>query len=60
MTTRKEYPGGVIVEDYGSLEYLDGAQMQFCVVGKSGTLAYFDNKNDAVLFAKAKAAGLKG
>jgi hypothetical protein len=57
-TTEKEYPGGIVVQDWGKPEYLDGAQMQYAVVGKKGT-AYFSNKEDAHLFAKAKSAGLK-
>ena len=57
--TKKEYPGHLIVEDYGRMEYLDGAQMRYAVQGKNHTLAYFSDKEDAHLFAKAKSAGLK-
>ena len=55
--TKREYPGNVVVIDYGKEEYLDGAQMQYVVVNKKDTLAYFANKEDAHLFAKA--IGLK-
>lgn len=58
-TTKKQYPGSITVVDYGKDEYLDGLQMQYAVQGKDDTLAYFANKEDAHLFAKAKAAGLK-
>lgn len=58
-TGNKEYPGGIVVKDWGKPEYLDGAQMQYAVFGKKGTEAYFTNKKDAHLFAKAKSAGLK-
>jgi hypothetical protein len=58
-TTKKQYPGSVTVEDYGKDEYLDGAQMQYAVHGKGRTLAFFTDKEDAHLFAKAKSAGLK-
>lgn len=57
--TTKKYPGSVTVEDYGKGEYLDGAQMQYGVYGKGRMLAYFADKEDAHLFAKAKSAGLK-
>ena len=58
-STKKRYPGSIIVEDYGQDEYLDGVQMQYAVHGKDWPLAYFAHKEDAHLFAKAKAAGLK-
>ena len=58
-TTTKEYPGRIFVQDYGKKEYLDGIQMQYAVQGKKGDMAYFSNKEDAHLFAKAKSAGLK-
>lgn len=58
-TTEKQYPGQITVEDYGKEEYLDGAQMRYAVHGKGYTLAYFSDKEDAHLFAKAKSAGLK-
>ena len=48
----------VYVVDHHRPEYLDGAQMQFTVgVGAypDNSLAYFDNEEDALLFAKAKA-----
>jgi hypothetical protein len=57
--TKKEYPGGIVVQDWGKAEYLDGIQMQYAVLGKKGTAAYFTNKEDAHLFAKAKSAGVK-
>jgi len=57
--TEKEYPGGIIVVDYGQPEYLDGARMQFRVTDRLRTCAYFACKSDAELFAKARAAGLK-
>ena len=57
--TKKEYPGGIIVQDYGREEYLDGILMQYAVMGKKGDCAYFSTKEDAHLFAKAKSAGLK-
>ena len=57
--TKKEYPGGIVVQDYGREEYLDGILMQFAVMGKKGDCAYFSAKEDAHLFAKAKSAGLK-
>ena len=57
--TKKQYPGAITVEDYGKDEYLDGVQMQYAVRGKSCTLAFFAEKGDAHLFAKAKSAGLK-
>ncbi len=56
--TKKQYPGGIVVQDYGEEEYLDGIQVQYCVQGK-GSWAYFSHKEDAHLFAKAKSAGLK-
>jgi hypothetical protein len=61
MTTinKKKYPGYVTVEDYGKMVYLDGAQMRYAVQGKNHTLAFFSDKEDAHLFAKAKSAGLK-
>jgi len=46
-TTKKEYPGGIVVQDWGKPEYLNGIQMQYIVVGKKGTEAYFTNKKDA-------------
>ena len=57
QATKKQYPGAITVEDYGKDEYLDGAQMQYAVHGKSYTLAFFAEKEDAHLFAKAKSAG---
>lgn len=57
--TKKQYPGSVTVTDYGKAVYLDGAAMQYAVEGKNYTLAYFSDKEDAHLFAKAKSAGLK-
>ena len=57
--TKKQYPGHVTVEDYGKEEYLDGVLMQYAVCGKKHTWAYFSNKEDAHLFAKAKSARLK-
>ena len=54
----KKYPGRIVVCDYGEEIYLDGIQMQYCVDG-DGFTAYFSNKEDAHLFAKAKSAGLK-
>lgn len=59
MTKYKEYPCGVMLADYGEPEYLDGVLMQFGVSNSKGSLAYFADKRDAELFAKAKAAGLK-
>ena len=48
----------VTIKDYGKAEYLDGAQMQYTVRdGKyagGGCLAYFGERADAELFAKAK------
>ena len=58
-TNEKQYPGQITVKDYGKEEYLDGAQMQYAVHRKGRTLAYFADKEDAHLFAKAKSAGLK-
>jgi hypothetical protein len=59
VTTKKKYPGYVTVADAGREEYLDGVQMQYSVEGKNYTLAYFSDKEDAHLFAKAKSSGLK-
>ena len=58
-TTEKQYPRQITVKDYGREEYLDGACMRYAVRGRSYTLAYFSDKEDAHLFAKAKSAGLK-
>lgn len=57
--TKKECPGGIVVQDWRKAEYLDGIQMQYAVMGKKGTAAYFTNKEDAHLFAKAKSARVK-
>lgn len=51
---------GVSIADHGAPEYLDGARMQFTVClgaryPTGRTLAYFDDEEDALLFAKAKA-----
>ena len=50
----------VYVADCKRPEYLDGAMMQFTVTEKEKypcgrTLAYFDTREDALLFATAKA-----
>ena len=59
MTKYKDYPGNIRLADYEEATYLDGALMQFEVSNQKGALAYFADKRDAELFAKAKAAGLK-
>ncbi len=60
MTKKTDFGHGVTLNDWGTREYLDGAQMQFMVtIERQGTigscLAYFGEKEDAELFAKAKA-----
>lgn len=62
-TQKTDFGAGVILSDWGTAEYLDGAMMQFMVTierkgGIGGCLAYFGDKEDAELFAKAKAAQL--
>lgn len=61
MSDRADFGSGVTLHDWGEPEYLDGAQMQYMVTreskhGVGACLGYFGRKDDAELFAAAKAA----
>lgn len=61
MSSKKtKFGRSVVLTDWGQPEYLDGAVMQFMVTqekrgGIGAPLGYFGEKEDAELFAFAKA-----
>ena len=59
MDKKINFGGNIVLTDWGAPDYLDGARMQFMVteeIGFGRCLGYFSKKEDAELFARAKAS----